>query len=142
MTRSRSRAVPPRMVMVIVLSCALAGRAAAEDQAEGRRQYKRGEELLQLGDYRAAAEAFEAGYAAAPRAGFLLNIGNCHRKLGELAQARDYYRRFLDAAPKDHPSRTEVLGYLRQIQEIEADGLPLGGAVPVAAPPRAPPPAA
>jgi tetratricopeptide (TPR) repeat protein len=98
------------------------GVARAGDE-EGKRLYRHGEELLQAGDYRAAARAFEAGYAEAPRVGFLLNIGNCYRKLGELGKARDNYRRFLERAPKGHPLRRDVLGYLRAIDEIEADGL-------------------
>jgi tetratricopeptide (TPR) repeat protein len=138
MTRGRG----PAFAAAFALLCALAGPAAAEDQAEGRRQYRRGEELLKTGDYRSAADAFEAGYAAAPRPGFLLNIGNCYRKLGDLGKARQYYRRFLDDAPANHASRGEVLGYLRQIDEIEADGLAVGGASPAAVPaPPAPVPA-
>lgn len=107
----------------------------AEDAETGRRQFKRGQELLKVGDYRAAARAFEAGYAAAPRVGFLLNIGNCYRKLGELGKARAYYWRFLDAAPKDHPSRPAVMDYLRAMEQIEADGVSVDGAPTTRPPP-------
>src|SRR5207253_1393511 len=101
--------------------------------------FRRGEDLLKAGDYRAAAQAFESGYAAAPRAGFLLNIGNCYRKLGELGKARSFYWRFLDAAPKDHPSRAEVTGYLQQMEQIEADGVSVDGEGGVTARPPSPP---
>jgi tetratricopeptide (TPR) repeat protein len=115
-------------VAVVVSLLALPGVASAEDAELGRRQFKRGQELLKQGDYRAAARAFEAGYAAAPRVGFLLNIGNCYRKLGELGKAREYYWRFLDAAPKDHPSRPAVMDYLRAMEQIEADGVSVDSA--------------
>lgn len=102
-----------------------AAKGAAANDEEGRRQFKLGEKLLEEGKYREAAQAFEAGYAASPRAGFLLNIANCYRKLGELGKARQYYWRFLEAAPPNHPSRPAALEYLRAIEEIGADGVSL-----------------
>jgi tetratricopeptide (TPR) repeat protein len=113
---------------------------APPNDQEGRRQYKIGEQLLSKGQYKEAAEAFEAGYAASPRAGFLLNIANCHRKLGDLGKARHYFWRFLDAAPKNHPSRPEVIEYLKTIEQITADGLPLDSDAPQGRPAQAPPP--
>jgi hypothetical protein len=132
----------------LALLCSAAGVGAADDEDEGRRLFQRGQGSLEAGDYRAAARAFEAGYAAAPRVGFLLNIGNCYRKLGELGKARQFYWRFLDAAPRRHPSRTEVMEYLRSMEQIEADGVavdvapepPAGHSAPVAVKPAGPAP--
>jgi tetratricopeptide (TPR) repeat protein len=135
MTRGQ-RAVA--LLGVLALSLALPSAVHAEDADAGRRYFKRGQELLKENDYRGAVRAFEAGYAAAPRVGFLLNIGNCYRKLGELSKAREHYWRFLDAAPKDHPSRPAVKDYLRQMEQIEADGVSVDGASARAALP--PPP--
>jgi tetratricopeptide (TPR) repeat protein len=124
---------------VLALLLALGTPARAEDADAGRRYFKRGQELLKENDYRGAVKAFEAGYAAAPRVGFLLNIGNCYRKLGELGKAREHYWRFLDAAPKDHPSRPAVIDYLNQMKQIEADGVSVDGAAPARAAPAPPP---
>ena len=129
------------LLCLLALSLAMQGTARAEDAEAGRRYFKRGQELLKENDYRAAARAFEAGYAAAPRVGFLLNIGNCYRKLGELSKAREHYWRFLDAAPKDHPSRPAVMDYLRAMEQIEADGVSVD-ATPAAVASVAPPPTA
>jgi hypothetical protein len=123
---------------VLASLCSAPGLAVADDEAESRRLFQRGQSSLDAGDYRAAARAFEAGYAAAPRVGFLLNIGNCYRKLGELGKARQFYWRFLDAAPRQHPSRPEIMEYLRSMEQIEADGV----AVDVAPRPAAGNPAA
>jgi len=144
MTRRHGTAA---LLCVVALSLALAGTARAEDAEAGRKYFKRGQELLKANDYRGAVKAFEAGNAAAPRVGFLLNIGNCYRKLGELGKAREYYWRFLDAAPKDHPSRMTVREYLQAMKQIEADGVSMDAssdkAVPqVPPPPLEPPPAA
>jgi tetratricopeptide (TPR) repeat protein len=124
---------------VLALSLALGTPVRAEDAEAGRRFFKRGQDLLKENDYRGAVRAFEAGYAAAPRVGFLLNIGNCYRKLGELTKAREHYWRFLDAAPKDHPSRPAVKDYLRQMEQIEADGVSVDGTAPARAAPAPPP---
>jgi tetratricopeptide (TPR) repeat protein len=137
MTRARVMAFLGALAMVL----AVGGPAHAEDAEAGRRYFKRGQELLKANEYRAAARAFEAGYAAAPRVGFLLNIGNCYRKLGELGKAREHYWRFLDAAPKDHPSRPAVMDYLRAMEQIEADGVSVDSAPArhaAAAPPAIP----
>jgi len=125
---------------VLALLLALGSPARAEDAEAGRRYFKRGQDLLKENDYRGAVRAFEAGYAAAPRVGFLLNIGNCYRKLGELTKAREHYWRFLDAAPKDHPSRPAVMDYLRQMEQIEADGVSVDGSSAARAAVPLPPP--
>ncbi len=121
-----------------------AGRSpsAPDNDVEGRLQFKRGEQFLADGKYREAAAAFEAGYAASPRSGFLLNIANCYRKLGELGKARQYYWQFLDAAPKNHASRPDVLAFLKAIEEIGADGVALDAAPPTAKAATAVPPVA
>lgn len=124
MTRARVLALLAALAMLPALSRSV----HAEDAEAGRRYFKRGQDLLRANDYRAAARAFEAGYAVAPRVGFLLNIGNCYRKLGELGKAREHYWRFLDAAPKDHPSRPAVMEYLRLMEQIEADGVSVDSA--------------
>jgi tetratricopeptide (TPR) repeat protein len=138
MTRGQGVAA---LLCVTALLLALRGTAQAEDAEAGRRYFKRGQELLKANDYRGAVKAFEAGYAAAPRVGFLLNIGNCYRKLGELGKAREHYWRFLDASPKDHPSRPSVMEYLRAIKQIEEDGASMDAAAAAGrAPPPPPPP--
>jgi tetratricopeptide (TPR) repeat protein len=123
------------IVVLAVLVAGFASAARADDDEAGKRLFRRGEDFIKAGNYRAAAEAFEEGYAAAPRVGFLVNIGNCYRKLGELSRARQYYQRFLDAAPADHPSRAEVADYLRAMDQIEADGVKVEDAAPVLTPP-------
>jgi hypothetical protein len=137
MTREHGTAA---LLCVVALSMALAGSARAEDAEAGRRYFKRGQELLKANDYRGAVKAFEAGNAAAPRVGFLLNIGNCYRKLGELGKAREYYWHFLDAAPKDHPSRMTVYEYLQAMKQIEADGVSMDASPTKKTSPPLPPP--
>jgi tetratricopeptide (TPR) repeat protein len=154
-----SRRLSIAFALLVFSGSGSAARAAADpsekNEMEGRRQYKVGEQLMAAGRYAEAAKAFEAGFEAAPRAGFLLNIANCHRRLGDLGKARKFYWSFLDAAAKSHPSRPEVIEFLKSIEEINADGVPLdvpgtadlgaareAGALSQVAPVPAPPPEA
>ena len=78
---------------------AMAPTPSAEDEAAGKRHYKRGDELFKQGKYLDAAHEFEAGFAVAPRPLFLLNIGHSYRKAQELRRARVAYEDFLKADP-------------------------------------------
>src|SRR6185312_11895333 len=74
-------------VVAILLSAAIAtpARAAGSDDEErARGHYEIGLGLYRLGDYRGALEEFAAGYELARKPGFLLNLGQTYRKLGEL----------------------------------------------------------
>lgn len=112
-------------LLAVAFGVVLSGGSVRADEEQGRRWYRQGETLVQSERYDEAVGAFEAGFAAAPRAVFQLDIANCHRKLGNLALARRHYWRFLDLAAKDHPARAQVIGYLRGIEQIAADGVPL-----------------
>src|SRR5205823_2680481 len=58
----------------------------------------------------------EAGYAAAPRPLFLLNIGHAYRRAQELAKAKEAYEKLLALQP-DLPQRAEVEGYVKSIDD-------------------------
>lgn len=90
-----------------------------DDEGEGRRRFKRGQDLYLKGKFLEAAEEFEAGYAAAPRPLFLLNIGHSYRRGGNLRKARDTYKTLLEMDP-NIPQRAEVEGYLRSIDDALA----------------------
>jgi tetratricopeptide (TPR) repeat protein len=120
------------VVLGCTLACALAialgsagSVAAAEPTAEqvkeARAHYERGKALYTLGQYAEAIREFSAGYLAAPRPQFLLNLGQCHRKLGELGRAREMYQKFLDEAP-GAPERAQVTALIADLdREIAAE---------------------
>jgi hypothetical protein len=126
-------------IAVVVLLGASAGVAsAAEDAAEGKRRFERGEALFVEGRFMEAAREFEAGYAAAPRPLFLLNIGHSYRRAGELAKARNAYKLLLRLQP-GLPQRVEVEGYIKSIDDALGPELPEGTVRP-AEPARTLPP--
>lgn len=131
-----------RFVAVGLFLAALAAAPRARaDEAEGRRHWKRGSELYDKQRYVEAAKEFEAGYAAAPRPLFLLNIGHAYRRANELARAKDAYQKLLTLQP-DFERRAEVEGYIKSIDDALQAGESAreAPARPAAANKEAPPP--
>lgn len=119
------------MALALVPPARAQGQAGGvEDEAEGRRLFKRGQELFVEGRYLEAAQTFEAGYAAAPRSAFLINIAHAYRRAGELHKAKSYYQRLLEVEPNT-PQRPEVEANIRSID----DALMLENLPPAPAPP-------
>jgi tetratricopeptide (TPR) repeat protein len=109
------------LLLVAVLATArpaLAGNAAAEREA--RRNFQSGEAHFKAGLYAEALADYQAGYAAAPLPGFLINVAQCQRRLGELAKARATYQRFLMVAP-DSPLGPEVKRLIADLDQMLAD---------------------
>ena len=58
-----------------------------------------GEKLFALGRFDEALEQYEKAFEAKPLPGFLFNIAQCHRNLGNIDQAIFSYRKYLREAP-------------------------------------------
>jgi tetratricopeptide (TPR) repeat protein len=108
-----------RVAVAILLSAALATPAVAGGDADERARghYEIGLGLYRLGDYRGALKEFGAGYELAHKPGFLLNLGQTYRKLGELREARDMYRQFLADVRGDDPARPEAQKVLAELED-------------------------
>jgi tetratricopeptide (TPR) repeat protein len=89
-------------------------------EQQARRLYAEGEAAFKAGQYAIALKAFEAGYAASPRSGFLLNMAHTERKLGELRKARALYKKFLLVDPTSRV-RGEVTGVINELDSALAD---------------------
>lgn len=86
-----------------------------------RTHFEAGRALYQLGSYVEARREFAAGYELAPRPQFLLNLGQCDRKLGDLTTARQNYQRYLHDAPPTDPERPQAEQILAEIDQQLAD---------------------
>lgn len=128
-----------RLAAVMVLMAGLGGAARADedDETRARAHYEIGLGLYRLGDYRAALREFAAGYELVPKSGFLINLGQTYRKLGDLAHARDMYRRFLADAPASDPQRPQAQ---QMLAELETQLKAQPPAPPAEVPPPPPPP--
>jgi tetratricopeptide (TPR) repeat protein len=107
-----------RLAIAIGVLAALASPVRAEDDTDmrARAHYEIGLGLYRLGDYRAALREFAAGYELAPKPGFLINLGQTYRKLGDLAHARDMYKKFLAEVPANEPARAQAQQVLVDIE--------------------------
>lgn len=88
-----------RAVVVIVLM--VAGRAAsADDRGEARRHFFEAKKQYELGHFAEAAKEYEAGYNLFQRPGFLWDIAQSYRKLGDNEKALHFYKMYvLNAEP-------------------------------------------
>ena len=82
----------------------------SEDNALAKRLYHAAERAFAKKDFRRAMENYERAYRARPLAGFLFNIGQCHRGLGQYRRAIKYFRKYLRHAPEGkHRDHAEQL---------------------------------
>src|SRR2546430_3921986 len=97
-----------RVAVVLSLCAALSApaRAGGDDEERARGHYEIGLGLYRLGDYHGALKEFAAGYELAHKPGFLLNLGQTYRKLGELREARDLHRQLPAEVRGDDPAPT------------------------------------
>lgn len=111
--------------------------ASSKEKAEAKAHYDQGTVHFNLDEWPQAIEEFKAAYRAYPDATFLYNIGQCHRKMGNVAEALSFYKKYLRERP-EAPNRAEVE---KRIDELEASKAahPAPAVVP---PPVAPAPAA
>jgi tetratricopeptide (TPR) repeat protein len=106
----------------VAVALALAAPARADDAKDrALTHFRAGEALYKLGNYTDAIREFAAGYELAPEPGFVVNLGQAYRKLGDLDKAREMYKKFLAEAKADDPARPGVLRVLDEIdREIAA----------------------
>jgi len=134
----------PRLAAVVMLALLAslrfaAGAAAApsETQRKARAHFQAGEERFKAGAFADALAAYQAGYDVLPLPGFLINVAQCQRRLGDLKTARATYQKFVLVAP-DSPLVPQVKSMIAEIDGLLAD---LDKSKPAAAPADPPKPA-
>jgi tetratricopeptide (TPR) repeat protein len=128
--------------VVLLAALLLAGGAvrAADLRIESSREHsQQGDAYYKLEKYANAITEYEQGYLAKSDPSFLYNIAQCHRLMGESAEAIKFYRRFLKDAP-NAPNRAIAE---KHIKDLEGAAAQKSAPPPVAAAPATPaPPAA
>lgn len=118
----RSRSEGWRLCFLLLALWGLAPRSAAgaelteEAKAQAREQFNQGNTAYAQGDFRQALDAFEAAYQLAPLPGFLFNVAQCHRQLGNFAQAASSYRRYLALSGKEPPNAGMVKELIAEME--------------------------
>ena len=116
------RAIAAAVVFALVSGGARATALAGPGESErsARRAFQEGESHFKAGRFAPALERYQAGYDELPLPGFLINIAQCHRRLGELAKARATYQKFVMVAP-DSPHVSEVQALIAELDKLIAD---------------------
>jgi tetratricopeptide (TPR) repeat protein len=123
MTGARRAALSAVVALALVVSSLAAPAALAAPSAaarEARRHFDEAELSYRAGHYAEALAKYQAGYAAVPLPGFLVNIAQCQRRLGDLKTARATYREFVLVAP-DSRLVPEVETLIKELDTLIAD---------------------
>lgn len=91
-------------------------RPDAQKREQAKEHFKRGEASFRAGDFRAALASFVRAEALVPSPILTFNMGMCHERLGELEQAVDFYRVYLERRG-DASNRVEVLERIARLEE-------------------------
>src|SRR5262245_28143770 len=102
------RARGHRLVGIVCICICLAPRPTLADAAQARAHFDRGRAFFEVDEYRKAIAEFKAAHIEKPDPAFLYNIAECYRRLGDLSEALQFYRRFLATAPADDKTRPIV----------------------------------
>jgi len=127
--------------LVLALASWPARQAYADAKTEAAREhYLQGNAYYKLDRYKEALGEYEAAYIAHPDPSLLYNIAQCHRLMGNRAEALKFYRRFLADQPQS-PNRALTEKHIRELEA--AQDKPAAGVVApliTAEPAKTPPP--
>lgn len=134
--------------LALIIACFVASAAPrsarADDPAQraAKRHYDRGEKLFALGKFDEALDEYQKAFDAKPLPGFLFNIGQCYRNLGDYDQAIFSFKKFLKLDPET-PKREAVEKLLEELEDKKerGEGQKLVKKSPTPEEPEHPPPA-
>jgi tetratricopeptide (TPR) repeat protein len=115
----------------IVCLC-LAPRLALADAAQARAHFDRGRAFFEVDEYRKAIPEFKAAHIEKPDPAFLYNIAECYRRLGDLSEALQFYRRFLATAAPDDKTRPIVEQRVADLKTVADEPKPAPAETPTA----------
>jgi tetratricopeptide (TPR) repeat protein len=107
-------------------SPAQAADGAPESESTARELFRKAEISFNLGKFPEALRDYQAAYEAKPLPGFLFNIAQCYRHMGNYERARFFYRRYLALDPKT-PNRRLVTDLITEVTQ-KMDSAPTPGA--------------
>lgn len=125
------------IVFLVGASGRTAEAASPESEQKARRLFESAEEHFRNGKFSEALVEYQSGYELAPLPGFLINIAQCQRRMGRLAQAKATYRKFIMVAP-DSPFVPQVKALIAELDSLTQDlsGPGANAAKPEAVPPQ------
>jgi len=117
--RQRRQPWQRRLWQPFLVACVcLLPRLALADAARARAHFDKGRTFFEVDEYRKAIGEFKAAHIEKPDAAFLYNIAEAHRRLGELPEALQFYRRFLATAAPDDKTRPIVEQRIADLKNV------------------------
>ncbi|HSY40433.1 MAG TPA: tetratricopeptide repeat protein [Polyangia bacterium] len=118
-------------MVAIVLVASGATTARADDAQKARDLFTQGNTYFDLGQFDKAIDAWQNGYQLKNDPGFLYNIAQAYRTMGDAQKAIFFYKRYLSNSPKAR-NRSEVEQKIEALQkqlsqQEQAKGLPPPG---------------
>ena len=113
------RGVVVALVLMTALRAPAQPRESADDAA--REHFEMGRRQHEIGNYLAAVDEFKQAYLAQPKPIILFDIAQSYRRAGRLADAREFYVRFIEMMP-DSPQRRAAAQLVRQLDTEVAAG--------------------
>lgn len=107
-----------RAAVVLVLMVG-ARVASADDRDEARRHFLEAKKQYELGHFAEAAKEYEAGYNLFQRPGFLWDIAQSYRKLGDNEKALHFYKMYVLNAEPGTKAAVNVPEAQEQIRALE-----------------------
>jgi tetratricopeptide (TPR) repeat protein len=142
MARMRRFAVLGTLLLAMGIAGAVRASGTQDDELKARK-------LFGAGNFKGALDIYTDLYARKPHPTYMRNIGRCYQNLGEPERAitafREYLRTSKDLTPQ---ARTEVEGFIKEMEDLERSRAPAPPAPAAAIPPppaprlEAPPPPA
>jgi tetratricopeptide (TPR) repeat protein len=111
----------------VLAQAAPAPAPSAQNKEEARRAFKEGDEAFKAGDFDVALKDFTKAYELSHLGELLFDIALCHRALGNWADARDYYNRYLTEVPNGKSRElavTQLAEVKQKLAETEAAKTP------------------
>jgi tetratricopeptide (TPR) repeat protein len=114
--------LPRTLLAVCLLLLAFARPAHAEDPSEraAKRHYDRGQKLYNLQKFEQALDQYQKAFDAKPLPGFLFNIAQCQRNLGDYDAAIFSFKRYLKLDPETE-KREQVEELIEDLEEKKAE---------------------
>jgi tetratricopeptide (TPR) repeat protein len=109
------------LVLLVFLCVSTVARADDPAQRAAKRHYDRGEKLFALGKFDEALDEYQKAFDAKPLPGFLFNIGQCYRNLGDYDQAIFSFKKYLKLDP-NAANREKVEHLLEELEDKKERG--------------------
>ncbi|WP_394828257.1 tetratricopeptide repeat protein [Pendulispora albinea] len=127
-------------VVLILAPATASAQTPAQSEARARQYYAEGTGHFQGGRYLEAEAAFAAGFELSHKPGFLWNMAECARLLGNRERALELYRRYVREAPSG-AQRAEAEMHVRELEPSDDTAAKAHAPDrPSADPPATPPP--